>query len=54
MLVFPAGFPPIYGTQLLYFKDPQFSERSQIPPPEVSDVVRRPAATPDLVFSLDD
>lgn len=54
MLVFPAGFPPIYGTQLLYFKDPQFSERAQIPPPEVSDVVRRPSATPDLVFSLDD
>ena len=37
MLVFPAGFPPVYGKQILYFLDPVFSERSQIKTPLKSD-----------------
>ena len=37
MLVFPAGFPPVYGKQILYFLDPVFSERSQIRTPLKSD-----------------
>ena len=37
MLIFPAGFSPIYGKQILYFLDPIFSERAKIPPPEESD-----------------
>lgn len=37
MLVFPAGFPPIYGKQILYFLDPVFSERSKVPAPRASD-----------------
>lgn len=34
MLVFSTGEPPIKGTQILYFLDPVFSKRAQIPPPE--------------------
>lgn len=42
MLVFVAGHPPIKGRQILYFKDPTFSARSKIQPPEGSDRVRQP------------
>jgi len=28
-----AGFPAIYGRQLLYFKDETFAARAAIPPP---------------------
>lgn len=37
MLVFVAGYPAIYGTQILYFKDKVFSARSAIKAPEQSD-----------------
>jgi type IV secretion system protein VirD4 len=37
MLIFPAGFPAIYGTQLLYFQDHEMDRRSKIPPPQYSD-----------------
>ena len=37
MLVFAAGFPPVYGKQILYFLDKIFSERSKIDAPEKSD-----------------
>jgi type IV secretion system protein VirD4 len=37
MLIFPAGFPAIYGTQTLYFRDSEMDRRSKIPPPEKSD-----------------
>jgi len=40
MLVFVAGQSVIRGTQILYFLDPAFSERSKIPPPEHSDILR--------------
>lgn len=39
MLIFVAGFPPIYGKQILYFIDKTFSERSKINAPEKSDVI---------------
>ena len=39
MLVFAAGFPPVYGKQILYFLDKTFSERSKIDAPEKSDVI---------------
>ncbi len=32
MLVFTAGRNPIYGRQILYFRDPVFSSRAKIPP----------------------
>lgn len=42
MLVFVAGFPPVYGKQILYFLDKTFSERSRINAPERSDVIQVP------------
>lgn len=39
MLVFVAGSPPIFGTQSLFFLDPEFLERSKIKPPQKSDVL---------------
>jgi type IV secretion system protein VirD4 len=33
MLVFVAGFPAIYGKQPLYFADPIFKERAELPAP---------------------
>jgi type IV secretion system protein VirD4 len=37
MLIFPAGFPAIYGSQTLYFQGEEMDRRSKIPPPEKSD-----------------
>jgi type IV secretion system protein VirD4 len=34
MLIFVSGHYPILGTQILYFKDPVFSSRAQVAPPE--------------------
>lgn len=36
MLIFAAGFPAIYGKQILYFQDPVFLSRAKIPAPERS------------------
>jgi type IV secretion system protein VirD4 len=33
MLIFSAGHYPIYGTQMLYFADPELSRRANIAPP---------------------
>lgn len=33
MLIFVSGHYPIYGTQMLYFKDRVFAERAKLPPP---------------------
>lgn len=42
MLIFVTGFPPIYGKQILYFKDPAFSARAKIPapPPRVREKLK--------------
>ncbi len=46
MLVMISGQPPIRGTQILYFLDPTFNERSLIPPPPETDrTVAHPPAT---------
>lgn len=42
MLIFMAGFPAIYGTQILYFLDPVFSERAKVPTPQTSDMAILP------------
>lgn len=42
MLIYVAGFPAIFGQQLLYFQDPVFCERSRVDPPLVSDVLIEP------------
>jgi type IV secretion system protein VirD4 len=41
MLIFSAGARPIYGTQILYFKDPELLKRSQIPPPTTFPILRK-------------
>lgn len=40
MLIFLAGESPIYGKQILFFKDPIFSDRSKVPTPVKSDDLR--------------
>ncbi len=37
MLIFTAGQSPIYGVQILYFKDCTFMERAKLPIPSVSE-----------------
>jgi TRAG family protein len=39
MLIFAAGFPVVYGKQILYFLDKTFSERARINAPEKSDTL---------------
>jgi type IV secretion system protein VirD4 len=46
MLIFLAGNRPIYGKQILYFKDPVFSARAKIPAPAVSDKLHEQKVTP--------
>lgn len=45
MLIFTAGFAPIYGKQLLYFRDPVFKERARIPTPLITDRIEVPVNT---------
>jgi type IV secretion system protein VirD4 len=43
MVVYCAGFPAIYGRQPLYFKDPVFQARAEVPAPKRTDrLVTRP------------
>lgn len=44
MMIYMAGYPAIYGEQVLYFKDPELLRRAQMEPPETSDFFR--VATP--------
>ena len=30
MLIFSAGYPPVYGQQILYFQDPYFQKRAEV------------------------
>jgi type IV secretion system protein VirD4 len=39
MVIYVAGYPAIYGKQPLYFKDPVFLKRAQVPTPTKSDVI---------------
>lgn len=52
MIIYTAGFPAIYGRQILYFQDPVFSERVKIPAPQQTDKLRTPV-TPEK-FTLND
>ena len=38
MLILVAGFAPVYGQQILYFKDAVFLKRAQVPAPMQSDI----------------
>jgi type IV secretion system protein VirD4 len=37
MIIYAAGFPAIYGRQPLYFQDPVFQARAEVPAPAVSE-----------------
>ena len=39
MVVYVAGFPAIYGRQILFFQDPAFAARSQVKTPSKTDVL---------------
>lgn len=39
MLIFVAGFAPIYGTQILYFIDPVFKSRAEMQAPTTSEAL---------------
>jgi type IV secretion system protein VirD4 len=39
MVVYAAGFPAIYGQQPLYFRDPIFQARAEIPCPDKTDTL---------------
>ena len=53
MLTFVAGHAPIYGRQLLYFRDPRFAARARMPAPaESARLLHRPpiaAPPPELL-----
>lgn len=40
MVIYVAGYPAIYGRQILYFQDPTFDARSKVPPPRHTDRTR--------------
>jgi len=42
MIIYVAGYPAIYGRQILYFNDPVYLARSQIPAPAYSDRLIKP------------
>ena len=42
MLILVAGFPPIYGQQILYFKDDTFLRRAKVPAPLEYDTTSSP------------
>ena len=51
MLIFAAGHAPIYGRQILYFQDPVFAARAEIPAPAVSDRIHGTSSS-DVSFEL--
>lgn len=40
MLIFAAGFPPVYGKQILFFRDSYMSDATKIPAPSQSDKLK--------------
>jgi type IV secretion system protein VirD4 len=50
MIVFVAGFHPIYGKQPLYFQDEVLTARSELDPPEKTDVTR--VSEPDINYII--
>lgn len=42
MLIFISGYSPIFGSQILYFEDPEFEQQTRIAPPYHSTVLSIP------------
>lgn len=51
-LIFVSGFSPIYGKQILYFRDPTFSKRSKIVAPEESDRLQSATVVPPKTAAI--
>ena len=45
MLIFVSGHAPVYGRQILYFRDPTFLARAKVPTPKTSDRTQFPKIT---------
>ncbi len=54
MLIFPAGFAPVYGKQILFFLDSEFLKRAQIQDPEKSDIITDTKALPPALDHNED
>jgi len=54
MLIFIAGHSPIYGTQILYFEDPEFNQQTKISPPLNSDELHFEEMEDDIENDSDD
>lgn len=52
MLIYMAGYPAIYGEQVLYFKDPELLRRAQFPAPKKSDFFRNATPPEKIIQSL--
>ncbi len=39
MVIYCAGFPAIYGQQPLYFQEPIFQKRAEVPAPKTTDII---------------
>lgn len=50
MVIYVAGYPAIYGRQILYFKDPVFEARSKVPPPRHTDRTQKKTANTPSAF----
>ena len=48
MIIYVAGYPAIYGRQILYFNDPVYLARSQMPAPAQSDRLIEPVGSDTL------
>jgi type IV secretion system protein VirD4 len=48
MIIYVAGYPAIYGRQLLYFQDPVYLARSQLPAPANTDKLIEPVGQDTL------
>jgi len=53
MITLIAGKSPVYGTQMLYFKDPVFLERAKIAPPDEAGVVEQGDSSAPVVSQGD-
>ncbi|MFY8352923.1 type IV secretory system conjugative DNA transfer family protein [Pseudoalteromonas sp. SSM20] len=52
MVIYVAGYPAIYGKQVLYFKDPTFDARSKVKAPIESDVIRKTIVNKPIEVAL--
>ena len=52
MVIYVAGYPAIYGRQILYFTDPTFDARSKVPAPRVTDRINTEISKEPSLFEF--